>query len=109
MDIYIMLRKIIPTFKEIIMKHSLLAAALIALGITACGDPKPGQYPPGFMDERESAIDDNELEAIQQETTVIAEDVDDENQSDDTDDGDSDIDSEDNETYDDDEADDTDD
>lgn len=40
------------------MKYSLFATALIALflvGLVGCGDPKPGQYPPGFMDERDGA------------------------------------------------------
>ncbi len=42
------------------MKQSLVASALIALflvGLVGCGDPKPGQYPPGFMDDRDSAPD----------------------------------------------------
>ena len=40
------------------MKYSLFATALIALflvGLVGCGDPKPGQYPPSFMDERDGA------------------------------------------------------
>ena len=37
------------------MKYSLFAAALIALFLVGCGEPKPGQYPPSFMDERDGA------------------------------------------------------
>lgn len=37
------------------MKYSLFAAALVVLFLVGCGDPKPGQYPPGFMDDRDSA------------------------------------------------------
>ena len=37
------------------MKYSLLIAALLTLFLVGCGEPKPGQYPPSFMDERESA------------------------------------------------------
>ncbi|SEM66705.1 hypothetical protein SAMN05216325_1011 [Nitrosomonas marina] len=36
------------------MKYSLLIAALLAMFLVGCSDPKPGQYPPGFMDERGS-------------------------------------------------------
>lgn len=35
------------------MKYSLLIAALLASFLVECGEPKPGQYPPSFMDERE--------------------------------------------------------
>lgn len=35
------------------MKYSLLIAALLASFLVGCGEPKPGQYPPSFMDERE--------------------------------------------------------
>ncbi len=35
------------------MKYSLLIAALLTLFLIGCGDPKPGQYPPSFMDDRE--------------------------------------------------------
>lgn len=37
------------------MKYSLLIAALLASFLVGCGEPKPGQYPPSFMDQRESA------------------------------------------------------
>lgn len=37
------------------MKYSLFVAVLLALFLVGCGEPKPGQYPPGFMDERDSA------------------------------------------------------
>ena len=40
------------------MKLSLLIAAILALFLVGCGDPKPGQYPPGFMDERGSEPQD---------------------------------------------------
>lgn len=40
------------------MKLSLiLAALLLASSLTACMDPKPGQYPPSLMMERESMPD----------------------------------------------------
>ncbi|HQV89049.1 MAG TPA: hypothetical protein PKY67_06160 [Nitrosomonas sp.] len=35
------------------MKFALLIAALLTTFLVGCGDPKPGQYPPSFMDERE--------------------------------------------------------
>lgn len=34
------------------MKYALFAATLLALFLVGCGEPKPGQYPPSFMDER---------------------------------------------------------
>jgi predicted small lipoprotein YifL len=40
------------------MKFSLFAALLLALTLTACGDPKPAQYPPSMMMERETMPDD---------------------------------------------------
>ena len=40
------------------MKLSLiLAALLVASSLTACMDPKPGQYPPSLMMERDSMPD----------------------------------------------------
>ena len=41
------------------MKFALFLAMLMALTVTltACGDPKPGQYPPSIMMERESMPD----------------------------------------------------
>lgn len=39
------------------MKYSLFIAALLAMFLVGCGDPKPGQYPPGFMDDREGMPD----------------------------------------------------
>lgn len=47
------------------MKYSLIAAVLVAFALSACGEPKPGQYPPGFMDEREGM---DELHAAPEET-----------------------------------------
>lgn len=35
----------------------ILAALLAASSLTACMDPKPGQYPPSMMMERESMPD----------------------------------------------------
>lgn len=35
------------------MKFALLIAALLTIFLVGCGEPKPGQYPPSFMDERE--------------------------------------------------------
>ena len=37
------------------MKYSLLIAVLLASFLVGCGEPKPGQYPPSFMDDREGA------------------------------------------------------
>lgn len=37
------------------MKYSILIATLLATFLIGCGEPKPGQYPPSFMDDRESA------------------------------------------------------
>jgi len=37
------------------MKYSIILAALLAAFLTGCGEPKPGQYPPSFMDERDSS------------------------------------------------------
>jgi hypothetical protein len=48
------------------MKYSLFVVALIALTLTACGDPKPGQYPPSFMDR--DMLSDADLEAVQKES-----------------------------------------
>ncbi|MCO6428186.1 hypothetical protein [Nitrosomonas communis] len=39
------------------MKSALLVAILMALALTACGEPKPAQYPPSAMMERESMPD----------------------------------------------------
>lgn len=35
------------------MKYSLLIAVILVSFLVGCGEPKPGQYPPSFMDERE--------------------------------------------------------
>ncbi len=58
------------------MKYSLIGAILVAFTLTACGDPKPGQYPPGFMDEREGmdeldATLSEATEAVEQEESVL--------------------------------------
>ena len=55
------------------MKHSLIAAVLVAFALSACGEPKPGQYPPGFMDEREGMdeLDAALQEKAEQENTVM--------------------------------------
>ncbi|MCO6428992.1 hypothetical protein [Nitrosomonas communis] len=43
------------------MKLSLILAALLAASsLTACMEPKPGQYPPSAMMERESMPDKQE-------------------------------------------------
>ncbi len=39
------------------MKSALLVAILTALALTACGEPKPAQYPPSSMMERDSMPD----------------------------------------------------
>ncbi|SFJ00840.1 hypothetical protein [Nitrosomonas sp. Nm34] len=39
------------------MKSALLVAILSALALTACGEPKPAQYPPSSMMERDSMPD----------------------------------------------------
>lgn len=38
------------------MKYTLLAAILIAFTftLTACGEPKPGQYPPSLYKDKDS-------------------------------------------------------
>jgi phosphopantothenoylcysteine synthetase/decarboxylase len=59
--------------KEIVMKYSFIAAILVAFALTACGDPKPGQYPPGLMDEREGMdeLDATLQEQAEEEKTVM--------------------------------------
>lgn len=47
------------------MKYSLFVVALIALTLTACGEPKPGQYPPSLMDRE--MLSDSDLEAAKKE------------------------------------------
>lgn len=37
------------------MKYSIIVAAFLAAFLAGCSEPKPGQYPPSFMDERDSA------------------------------------------------------
>ncbi len=36
------------------MKYALLIAAFLTSFLVGCGEPKPGQYPPSFMDDREA-------------------------------------------------------
>lgn len=48
------------------MKYALFVVVLIALTLTACGDPKPGQYPPSLMDRE--MLSDADLEAVQKES-----------------------------------------
>ncbi|SFD88877.1 hypothetical protein [Nitrosomonas sp. Nm166] len=36
------------------MKYALLIAALLTSFLVGCSEPKPGQYPPSFYDEREN-------------------------------------------------------
>ncbi len=42
------------------MKFSLFVATILVLSLTACGDPKPGQYPPSqnILDDRDAANQD---------------------------------------------------
>lgn len=47
------------------MKYSLFVVALIALTLAACGEPKPGQYPPSLMDRE--MLSDADLEAAKKE------------------------------------------
>ncbi|MGV8713013.1 MAG: hypothetical protein ACWA6R_10740 [Nitrosomonas sp.] len=51
------------------MKYSILAAAILAIMLTACnkGEGKPGQYPPSLYKEREGQLSDSELEKNKQE------------------------------------------
>ncbi len=37
------------------MKYTLFIAALLAAILAGCSEPKPGQYPPSFMEDRDSA------------------------------------------------------
>jgi hypothetical protein len=53
--------------KEIFMKYSLFAIALVVL-MTACGEPKPGQKPPSLYKEREGLLSDSELDAAKKES-----------------------------------------
>ena len=50
------------------MKYTLFSVVLIALTLTACGEPKPGQYPPGFMDRE--LLSDADLEKTKQEAAA---------------------------------------
>jgi len=49
------------------MKYSLFAIALAVL-MTACGEPKPGQKPPSLYKEREGLLSDSELDAAKKES-----------------------------------------
>lgn len=44
------------------MKFSLFVALLMAFTLTACGDPKPAQYPPSMMMERETMPDKDDTQ-----------------------------------------------
>lgn len=43
------------------MKYTLFVAACLVLFLTACGEPKPGQYPPSqdILKDRDSANKEN--------------------------------------------------
>lgn len=49
------------------MKLALLSSIVIALLLTACSDPKPGQYPPSLYKEREGLLSDSDLAKSQQQ------------------------------------------
>lgn len=37
------------------MKYAMFIIALFTMLLAGCSEPKPGQYPPSFMDKRDSA------------------------------------------------------
>lgn len=43
------------------MKYLLITAILAAFMLTACGDPKPAQYPPSLYKDFEDPLTDEEL------------------------------------------------
>ena len=65
--------------KETKMKNLLIATVLMAFTftLTACGDPKPAQYPPSLYKDFENLLSDEELAEAQKETAEAVEAADD--------------------------------
>lgn len=57
------------------MRNLLITAVLLAFTftLTACGDPKPAQYPPSLYKDFEDPLTDEELERVKQEAAEAAE------------------------------------
>ena len=57
------------------MRNLLITAVLLAFtfALTACGDPKPAQYPPSLYKDYEDPLTDEELERVKQEAAEAAE------------------------------------
>jgi len=51
------------------MKYTFFATILVALALTACGEPKPGQKPPSLYKDREGLLSDSELQDAQKDGT----------------------------------------
>lgn len=49
------------------MRYLLITAVLAAFTLTACGDPKPAQYPPSLYKDFEDPLTDEELARVKQE------------------------------------------
>lgn len=61
--------------KETKMRNLLIATVLMAFTftLTACGDPKPAQYPPSLYKDFENLLTDEELAEAQKETAEAVE------------------------------------
>jgi predicted small lipoprotein YifL len=68
---------IIIKIKESKMRNLLIATVLMAFTftLTACGDPKPAQYPPSLYKDHENLLSDEELAKVQKETAEAVEDA----------------------------------
>lgn len=61
------------------MKYTLLTLiVVVALALTSCSEPKPGQYPPSLYKEREGMLSDSDLansqkQQIEQQASELAE------------------------------------
>ena len=50
------------------MKYLLITAALAVFILSACGDPKPAQYPPSLYKDHENLLTDEELTEVQRKS-----------------------------------------
>jgi predicted small lipoprotein YifL len=59
------------------MRYLLITAVLAAFTLTACGDPKPAQYPPSLYKDHENLLSDEDLAEVQKGSAAseVAEDV----------------------------------
>jgi phosphopantothenoylcysteine synthetase/decarboxylase len=59
------------------MRYLLITAVLAAFLLSACGDPKPAQYPPSLYKDHENLLSDEELADVQRESAAseVAEDI----------------------------------